>query len=204
MAFFDNIGKKLSQTSQDVVKKTKETAEIIRLNGVISEQQKALNSVYQELGKLYCEQNAISPEKEYEQFVVSASEIKQRIEEISEQIKQLKGIVPCPNCGGDVPYGASFCSMCGYSIPKKVISDNNNTVVCSNCGTKLSDNIKFCTACGNPVTATENNNSINEVSSVDDSVAVAQEDTSENRCPKCGSIMTKNLAFCTECGTKLE
>lgn len=39
MAFFDEIGKKISQTGQGVVQKTKDMADVAKLNSLISEEE---------------------------------------------------------------------------------------------------------------------------------------------------------------------
>lgn len=41
--FFEQFGKKVTQTSQDAMKKTKEFAEIAKLNTQISDEEKRLN-----------------------------------------------------------------------------------------------------------------------------------------------------------------
>ena len=40
MAFFDQLGQKLTQTSQDAVKKTKDMAEAVRLNSAVADEGK--------------------------------------------------------------------------------------------------------------------------------------------------------------------
>ena len=53
MAFFDDLGKKLSQAGQSAVQKTKEVADIARLNSAIYDEEKRIDSNYLEIGKLY-------------------------------------------------------------------------------------------------------------------------------------------------------
>ena len=40
MAFFDDLGKKISQAGQNAVQKTKEMTDIARINGMISDEEK--------------------------------------------------------------------------------------------------------------------------------------------------------------------
>lgn len=47
MAFFDDLGKKITQTGQGVVQKTKDTAETIKLNGMISDEEKNIVNFYE-------------------------------------------------------------------------------------------------------------------------------------------------------------
>lgn len=41
MALFDQLGKKLAQTGQSAVKKTKDMAEVAKINSMISDEEKA-------------------------------------------------------------------------------------------------------------------------------------------------------------------
>ena len=45
-SFFEGLGKKVSQTGQDAMKKTKELAEMTKINSQISEEEKKLNKLY--------------------------------------------------------------------------------------------------------------------------------------------------------------
>lgn len=58
MTFFDQLSSKLSQTSQSAVQKTKDMAEVVRLNGQISERERRMEQLYREMGKRYYEQCA--------------------------------------------------------------------------------------------------------------------------------------------------
>lgn len=52
MAFFDDLGKKLSQAGQTAVQKTKEITDIARINGLISDEEKKVNNNYYQIGKI--------------------------------------------------------------------------------------------------------------------------------------------------------
>lgn len=52
MDFFTNVGKTLTETSQGAVQKTKEMAESVRLSAVISEENKKITALQQEIGFL--------------------------------------------------------------------------------------------------------------------------------------------------------
>ena len=42
MAFLDVLGKKITQTGQDVVQKTKDTAEVIKYNSMVAEEERRI------------------------------------------------------------------------------------------------------------------------------------------------------------------
>lgn len=185
MAFLDEIGKKISQTGQDMVQKTKDTAETMKLSSAISDEEKRIQNLYLEIGQRYFELHADSYEAELEELVLSIKEANTKIDSYNEQIKRLKGIVRCPNCGGEVAYGAPFCSTCGSKMMDVVAPVESTVRRCKNCGLPLADGAGFCTNCGTK----------------------APYDPAEEgvrRCARCGSVLAEGMAFCTSCGTKAE
>ena len=146
MAFFDELGKKISQTSQDVVQKTKDTAEIMRLNGLISDDEKRIESLYTELGKAYFSMHADSYEDVFQDTITAVKEAQARIAENAEQVKKLKGLTRCPNCNNEVPYTAPFCSSCGTKLQQE-----SNVRRCPKCGGEVAPGFSFCSGCGSKV-----------------------------------------------------
>lgn len=71
-----------------------------------------------------------------------------------------KKIIPCKNCGSDIPDGSNKCSVCGQmlcpecgstlSANAKFCPECGKSMVkkCANCGAELSDGTKFCSNCG--------------------------------------------------------
>ena len=44
------------------------------------------------------------------------TESKAKIQSLKEQLKQLKGMYKCPQCGAEVPANSAFCSSCGAKL----------------------------------------------------------------------------------------
>ena len=55
MGFFDDLGKKLSDASQDVMQKGKEMADTAKFNAQIHDEEKKISAVYSKIGKKYFE-----------------------------------------------------------------------------------------------------------------------------------------------------
>ncbi|MCD8366174.1 MAG: zinc ribbon domain-containing protein [Clostridiales bacterium] len=71
----------------------------------------------------------------------------EKITECREQIRTLKGIVSCKNCGADINVSDTFCSCCGTRIVSEAtLSPDENQ--CPNCGGKVNPGQLFCTTCG--------------------------------------------------------
>ncbi len=195
MAFFEDLGKKITQTSQGVVQKTKDTAEVIKLNGMISDEEKHMNSLYTQIGKQYFELHSGAPEAALQDYVSEIKAAKIRIEDYSEQAKKLKGVVCCPNCGGDVQYGAPFCSSCGMKMEinaEQAVAGNSNVKRCVACGMPLNEGSVFCTHCG---------------ARVEETFVVQEEPLQQEQpklCSNCQNEVDEDSAFCMNCGTKID
>lgn len=154
MAFFDNLGKKISQAGQTAVQKTKEMADIAKLNSSISDEEKKINDSYREIGKLYVSLHDADHEVDFAELIANIHDAEGKIAEYQQQIKDIKGVVRCEKCGAEVSNNAAFCSSCGAPMPvvKPVeAEEKQEEQKCSKCGAALSPDEKFCTACGNPV-----------------------------------------------------
>jgi len=150
MSFFEGIGKKLAQSGQEAAQKAKNTAEVIKLNSMISDEEKRINHLHVQIGKLYYELYGENPGEEFAQFITDINDCKAKIVVHTEQIRVVKGIAECGECGGQVPAGVPFCSSCGAAM-KSAEADAVDTNGCSNCGAALDPDVAFCTGCGTKV-----------------------------------------------------
>lgn len=204
MAFFDELGKKITQTSQGAVQKTKNMAEIVKINGMISDEEKKINNLFNQIGKVYFETHLQDPDPNLAQFFTAIKEAKTRVLSYSEQVKQLKGIVNCPKCGGEVPHGSPFCNSCGSSMG---VAPTLNVSPCTNCGAPVAEGKAFCTNCGTKVVGSPvAEPPIPPV--VEPPVGpVAEEQVvdadAKTLCTNCGNFMAKGKSFCTNCGQKM-
>lgn len=151
MAFFEDLGKKVSQTSQDAIKKTKIMAETSKIHSQISSEKRKIADNYSKIGEKYFELFFDSADENLSGFISEIREAQQRIEEYEEQIKKLKGIECCVNCGAALKEGALFCTSCGTKSPQPqpVEQEAAQVVcVCSSCGKQLTEGALFCSGCG--------------------------------------------------------
>lgn len=150
MAFFEQLGKRLSDAGQGVARQTKNFADVTRLNGAISDKERRITQLYQSIGQTYYQrhQDDAAPE-----FQAETEEIRRLLAEIlrdQEEIKQIRGIVKCPECGADVPFQAAFCNSCGAKMtpgtPLQRAAEGKRT--CPTCGAVSGEGNLFCTNCG--------------------------------------------------------
>ena len=116
MAFFDQLGQKLTQTSQDAVKKTKDMAEAVRLNSAVADEGKKIEAAYREIGRLYYERFADACDPALQAPVEEVRRAEAAIREMKDAIFRLKGVQICPACGAELPAGGAFCNSCGAKM----------------------------------------------------------------------------------------
>ncbi len=186
MAFLDDLGKKISQAGQTAVQKTKDITDLARLSGLVSDEEKKINGYYLQVGKLYVAKHSSDYESDFADIIAAIKESESKISDYRQQIQNIKGVVRCPSCGGEVAASAAFCSSCGATVKAAAPAD---TVNCPSCGAAVKKGTKFCTACGKPMEA---------------AVPAAEvPQPVERKCPSCNASVNEDSVFCTECGTKL-
>ena len=117
MAFFDELGKKISQAGQNAVQKGKELADIAKINSAVYDEEKKIDDNYREIGKLYFSLRGKNPDVDFAAMVAAIHESENKIGEYKQQLKDIKGVVCCEKCGAEVSSNAAFCSACGAPMP---------------------------------------------------------------------------------------
>lgn len=155
MSIFEKIGEKLSGAGQGVAQQVKNFADVARLNSIISEKEKQIAQLYIEIGQAYYEHHKIDPQGEEIERIQKISSLNAEILECKENIKQIKGVTKCPNCGADVSLDAAFCNACGTKIPPAAkfedISSNESGALCPKCHNPVTAGNAFCNHCGTKI-----------------------------------------------------
>ena len=150
MAFFDNIGKQITNVSQNVAQQTKNLANITQLNSAISDKQGQIHQLYLSLGQAYYEAHKNDPAAEEAEKIQQLNNLFYEISQNRDKIVQIRGINTCPNCGGEIPAQAQFCNFCGSKIEKDTSVQTGPTEnLCPKCGTVVPEGNAFCNQCGN-------------------------------------------------------
>ncbi len=151
MAFYDGLGKRIQQSGQGAIDRTKKNAEVARLNSSISALEKEMSSDYEELGRIFYQKYAASgsPDPDMAPNFQELDGKMAQLEVYKEQIRSRKGIRKCPVCGQDISADAMFCSYCG-TRQEPVIAETVQPTekICANCGTVLEEDAVFCPRCG--------------------------------------------------------
>ena len=204
MAFFDDIGKKLSQATQATAQKAKELADVTRINGAISDEEKKINNNYYQIGKLYVAMHSQDHEADFAGFISSIKESERKITDYRSQVQKIKGITKCEKCGAEVAMNMAFCSSCGSPMPKNAANQGGSTIKCTGCGQSISKDVRFCTSCGKPMAEIVQYYAPVHSEPEPQEAPVTEETTQAQICPGCGAEITDEMLFCTECGIKLK
>lgn len=149
MAFFENLGKRLTDAGQGVSQQAKNFADVTRLNGTISDKEKRITQLYTSIGQTYYQKHQNDPSAEEAQMIQSINTLLAEIDQCQEEIKQIRGVVRCSSCGAEVPLTAAFCNACGTRLsqtPEPPLQAD--TCICPQCHSAVSRENRFCDHCG--------------------------------------------------------
>lgn len=125
MAFFDELGKKLTQVGEAAAEKTKDVAEFTKTKAKIMDVSGKLDKAYIALAKRYLELHPAGDEEDMKMVVDAVYALEDQLKELEKQLQDLKGVVKCATCGAECDADAAFCSVCGAEIKKnEVIIDS--------------------------------------------------------------------------------
>lgn len=144
MAFFQDLGKKITNAAQDASKKTSELIEISKLNSSVNTEKAAIVEIQKKIGELVygmftageqipepllTEVQAIAEKnKAITDLENKIAEIKAEAERYKEEQAQIRAQQPQqPQAGA--PAGTRFCTGCGAPLEPGM-------VFCGKCGTK--------------------------------------------------------------------
>ena len=135
MAFFKDLGSKITNAAQDASKKTAELIEISKLNSSINTEKAAITETQKKIGVMAYEM-FVAGEQLPDAFAAELSSIAERNQSIirlenkiaeikaeSERYKEAQaqasaaqktgGSRHCTSCGSPIDEGVQFCSKCG-------------------------------------------------------------------------------------------
>ena len=115
---FENLNEKITKTGKAVEGKTKKIAESAKLSYKVSEEKRALELLFTALGKACYKAESENGESAYADSCAEISEKIAKIEEMKAQIRAVKGVVICDNCGAEVSIENDYCGKCGSKLNK--------------------------------------------------------------------------------------
>jgi predicted amidophosphoribosyltransferase len=106
--------------------------------------------LYSQIGKMYYESGEYDPETTLGRLCIAIKASFDRIAKHTEEIRQIKGTMRCPNCGEDIPLNSAFCGVCGTRIEQTAGFTPTAAAAktCASCGAVVPEGSMFCTGCG--------------------------------------------------------
>ena len=135
MAFFEQIGKCITDAGQNVAQQTKNFADVAQLNNAISEKEKRISQLFLSVGEYYYEKHKDDETADELDKIAEINTLYAEIIQNREKINLIKGVTKCEACGADVPLNASFCNACGTKIVRTEYAkkDDGNECLCPAC-----------------------------------------------------------------------
>lgn len=128
--FWEDLGKKIGETTETVTSKAGEMVEIQRLKGQIRTLERSNEEDFLEMGRFLYHRFQAGEQLD-EQMSTLCSKIEERIERIEKhqaQIEEIKGTSTCACCGRQVAKEMAFCPYCGAKKAQD-IWDETETVI---------------------------------------------------------------------------
>lgn len=176
MAFWSDLGKKISDTTQSVVEKTKISTDTMRLNGLISDEERNVQRIYAEIGRKYMELHGADGDPDFAGLMQEYQTSKAKIEEYRSQIRRNKHLLICAGCGAEIPETVLYCTRCGAENPV---------------GKRLAEEQRQ---------REEAERAAREADL--QAAAVPQTEPQPEFCARCGQPRTAGAMFCTFCGAQ--
>ncbi len=183
MAFYDGLGKKIQQTGQGAIDKTKKSAETVKLNSTINNLDREIKEEYTEIGRIYYQKHA--NDEQDPDLIPHFQKVSDNLAEIQgnrDQIDALKGLQKCPSCGMTISEDMTFCKYCGAKLVPEFTSEGQPAVEEAAAAEAEPEPA--------PEAATEN-----EAEPAAETPAF---------CAHCGAKLEPGTVFCPSCGQKVE
>jgi hypothetical protein len=131
----------------NAIRGTKDFTETAKLNSQIADEKKQIQSIYNQIGKLYYETNP-HDDSPLGKLCADINKCNKRIEEREKEKLEIKAAKKCSNCGANVAANTAFCVKCGHKLDAPHSQPTVPKKFCTGCGNAMSIDATFCTSCG--------------------------------------------------------
>lgn len=156
MDFLKEFSKQFSNVARSVTEKSKESAEVTKLNGDVRAAEAALNGLYLRYGRAcYALQAGRGGKAAAEELALRIRAAELHLAELTAQRDAARELKRCAGCGAVHPKEARYCSACGKRLPEEAPKPEPVEAgeYCPACGAKREDGAPLCPVCGAPFDA---------------------------------------------------
>ena len=176
MDFFDKMGQTITNKGKDVAKKAKDIAEAVSLGGQVGTQEDVIDRLYMDMGRLLYQNKEDWMNLDLRDKMEQLDAAHKELDRLKAEIRRLKGIKVCENCGGEISQDACFCPNCGTQVPVEEVVAEDVKECCDEC---------------------------DEEEAAEAAADNAEAEPEVKACPGCGKEVESGYAYCPGCGTKL-
>lgn len=116
---FERISDTIVNTGKEVGLKAKEMTDKARIQYEIRRKEDALRQRFEQIGREYYEEHMDSEE------MADVNEIYEEIEELKDELAEIRGGKICPECGKKLMEDSVFCSYCGAELTDPFVEEED-------------------------------------------------------------------------------
>ena len=114
MAFIDKLGEKIQSGAAAVTNSTKRMSETSRINSEISSNTQEIEKLMKKIGMCVKARHLDKiDDPEVKEYAAAIDSFIARNEQLSEELRAVKGLRRCTNCGADLAPNTVYCPDCG-------------------------------------------------------------------------------------------
>ena len=117
-------GDKLNQITKSAVSKSKEMAEITRLNMENSSSEQKIKELAVQIGTLVVDQQLLMDNVQVAEWAAQIAKLREAVAKNQETIREIRNINICSNCGAEVSRTSKFCDKCGSPMDRSVLEES--------------------------------------------------------------------------------
>lgn len=141
----------MGRMAQTAVAKSKEMAEVTRLNLEISNLEQQIKEIYLQAGEYLLTRPELLPvgDETVSQQLESLSALGEKLEQSRQSLLDVRNLNICPSCGAEVSRVSKFCDRCGAAMDRSILEQVPSAApVCPGCGAPVDKGAVFCGNCG--------------------------------------------------------
>lgn len=120
--FFEDLGKKITETAGAVTKKTEEMMETQKIKSQIRLEERNKENALQELGKQVYDryQNGEIVDVDFVGLCEAIEQYEETVQSCLKELAELKGMSLCKNCNGELRAEMIYCPKCGTKVEEEI------------------------------------------------------------------------------------
>lgn len=138
---------KINQITKTAVTKSKEVAEITKLNMEINTAEQKIRELAAQIGLIVADQKLLAEHEPVAALTAQIEALRETVAKAQGTIRGIKNLDVCPSCGAQVSRTSRFCDKCGHPMERSEPAQAEDAV-CPACGAPLEPEAAFCSNCG--------------------------------------------------------